>query len=169
MLPIQLWSPICFASSVLFDVVILTLSLIKIKANFTSHVGYVVYRDSMLYFCATTITNITVLAIQALGENYDLVKPNAIPFSTLIVTTMASRVFLNLKLFHQRQARAQQGLPTSVSTYQTSSDEHRTTDTVALRPLPAYTRSADMKNSHVGSSPTSFMPINVTRETFLAL
>jgi hypothetical protein len=38
------------------------------------------------------------------------VKPAAEPFSTVITTTMAQRVFLNLKLLHQRQAMKDDGV-----------------------------------------------------------
>lgn len=169
MLPIVPWAPLCYASSVLFDAVILIFSLIKIKANIASPVGYVVYRDSLLYFFATALTNIVVLTIQALGPSFYLVKPAVIPFSTLIVTTMASRVFLNLKLFNQRQERAQQGLPLSGSSYQLSSDQ-RAPDNLALHSIPVYPRPPDIKNSHVGTfSTSSSMPINVTRETYVAV
>ena len=107
------WAPISFASSVAFDTVILFLTILKLKSNRanTSHLGYLIYRDSLLYFLFTAVTNIIVLSIQSTGPSMDLIKPNAVPFSTLVTATMGSRVFLNLKLFHQRQARANQGLP----------------------------------------------------------
>lgn len=167
MFDIVAWAPVCYASSVVFDLVILILSLIKIRANVASGVGGILYRDSVVYFFATAITNTVVLAIQALGSNFALVKPAVIPFSTLIVTTMASRVFLNLKLFNQRQVQAQQSLPLSISNNQISSDDHPITNYSAPHPIPAYP--PDTKNLHMGSFPSSFtMPIKVTRETFLA-
>ena len=169
MLPIITWAPICYASSVVFDIVILIFSLTKLKAH-TSGVGFVVYRDSLMYFFATAITNIAVLTVQALGSKYNLIKPAAVPFSTLMVTTMASRVFLNLKLFNQRQARAEQGLPVSVDSYQMDSEDHRMNDKVARHPIPIYPRPPKMKTSLTNGSPdSSTMPINITRETYVAL
>jgi len=118
MLPIVSWAPIGYASSVAFDAVVLLLTVSKLNTNraTSSKVGYIIYRDSLMYFLLTAATNITVLVIQALGTEWDLIKPTAVPFSTLITATMGARVFLNLKLFNQRQARADQGLPFASST-----------------------------------------------------
>jgi hypothetical protein len=107
---------------------------LKIKANRagTSRLGYLIYRDSLLYFTFTTVTNIVVFAIQSLGSSHSLLKPNAVPFSTLVTVTMGSRVFLNLKLFHQREAQLNQGLPfgSQMSSENTRYD-HRTRFTSA--------------------------------------
>jgi hypothetical protein len=163
MLPIVTWAPVCYASSVIFDLVILIFSLTKLKAH-ASGVGFVVYRDSLLYFFATAITNIAVLAVQALGSKYALVKPTAVGFSTLMVVTMASRVFLNLKLFNQRQARAEQGLPISLDSYH--SDDPRPGDKFARHPMPVHPRPLHLTNSHIGGSrPLPTLPMNITRET----
>jgi hypothetical protein len=163
MLPIVTWAPICYASSVIFDLVILIFSLTKLKAH-ASGVGFVVYRDSLLYFFATAITNIAVLAVQALGSKYALVKPTAVGFSTVMVVTMASRVFLNLKLFNQRQARAEQGLPISLDSHH--SDDPRPSDKFARHPMPVHPRPLHLTNSHIGGSrPLPTLPMNITRET----
>jgi hypothetical protein len=53
-----------------------------------------------------------VLCIQALGPSYTMIKPTAVPFSTVITVAMAQRVYLNLKLLHQRK---QQGVASSIS------------------------------------------------------
>jgi hypothetical protein len=154
---------------VVFDLVILIFSLIKIKAN-TSGVGFVVYRDSLMYFFATAITNIAVLAVQALGTQYALVKPAAVPFSTLMVVTMASRVFLNLKLFNLRRAREEQGLPVSLDSYQKDSEDNRMKNKLIHHPVPTQPRAPYTTNLHVGTSrPPSTMPINITRETSVAV
>jgi hypothetical protein len=47
---------------------------------------------------------ITVLVINTLGDEYALVKPAAVPFSTVITVAMAQRVYLNLRLLYKRQA-----------------------------------------------------------------
>lgn len=89
--PIVSWAPISFASSVAFDVVILVLTLSKLGTNRLpgSAVGRQVYRDSLLYFLATTCANITVLTVQSLGHKYDLLKPAIIPLSTVITVRPA--------------------------------------------------------------------------------
>jgi hypothetical protein len=167
MLPIVTWAPVCYASSVVFDLVILILSLTKLKAN-ASGVGFIVYRDSLMYFFVTTITNVAVLAVQALGSKYALVKPTAVSFSPVMVVTMSSRVFLNLKLFNQRQARAEQGLPISLDSYH--SDDPRTNDKFARHPMPVHPRPPHITNSPLGGSrPLPAMPVDITRETFVAL
>ncbi|KAF8516484.1 hypothetical protein JB92DRAFT_2910215 [Gautieria morchelliformis] len=94
--------PLCNASSVLFDLVILILTISRIGHQRGSRVGYLIYRDSLNYFLFTTVTNIVVLAIQALGPSWALTKAAVLPFSTIITATMGVRVFLNLRLVHQR-------------------------------------------------------------------
>jgi len=114
MLPIVSWAPISYASSVLFDSVVLILTLAKLHGNFTttkSQVGRQIYRDNLLYFVLTAATNITVLSIQALGPAHDMIKPTAVPFSTLMTVTMGSRVFLNLRLLGQKQKPSSVGSP----------------------------------------------------------
>lgn len=87
--PIVSWAPISYASSVGFDVVILLLTALKMKANQArqSPIGRQIYRDSLFYFLATAATNITVLSIQALGHEHDMIKPTAVPFSTVITVS----------------------------------------------------------------------------------
>lgn len=146
MLPIVAWAPISYASSVAFDAVILLLTIFKLNTNraTASKVGYLIYRDSLMYFFFTAVTNITVLVIQALDSSFDLVKPTAVPFSTLITATMGARVFLNLKLFNQRQANANQGLPFSASMSSSRGDRSinkppsTPTPTPFVRPVQAY-------------------------------
>lgn len=128
MQPIVSWAPISYSSSVAFDTVILILTIAKLNASRAtrSNVGSIIYRDSLLYFLLTAVTNITVLIIQALGPGSDLIKPTAVPYSTLITVTMGSRVFLNLKLFNQRQDRINQSLPDhSNASGSAGSDAHR--------------------------------------------
>ena len=68
-----------------------------------------------MYFTITTATNITVLSIQSLGDGSAMIKPTAVPYSTLMIVTMGSRVYLNLKLLVQRGQREAEGIPLSLS------------------------------------------------------
>lgn len=97
------WSPISFASLVAFDVVIVTLTIFKLKSTHAteSKVGYLIYRDSLMFFLITALTNIMVVTVQGLNVN-NLIKATVPPFSTLMTATMSVRVFLNLKLFPTR-------------------------------------------------------------------
>ncbi len=96
-----------YASSVAFDTCVLVLTVAKFHGNFNaarSKVGRQVYNDNLLYFFLMTAANATVLSIQAQrNPRFDLIKPAAVPFSTLMTVTMGTRVFLNLRLFNQRQ------------------------------------------------------------------
>ncbi|KAI0635110.1 hypothetical protein C8Q77DRAFT_1217046 [Trametes polyzona] len=104
--PIVSWAPISYGSSVLFDTTILLLTLAKLPRNLThkSPVGRQIFRDTLMYFSITAVTNIVVLSIQALGSAHTLLKPAVVPFSTIMTVTMGSRVYLNLKLLQKRRA-----------------------------------------------------------------
>ncbi|KAG6856820.1 hypothetical protein H0H87_000292 [Tephrocybe sp. NHM501043] len=124
MLPIVSWAPISYASSVAFDTTVLVFTLAKLHGNLKttkSKVGKQIYTDNLIYFLLTAITNITVLTIQALPPSFNMIKPTAVPFSTLMTVTMGSRVFLNLKLFDQRQQSAAAGIPLSINSNGTNS------------------------------------------------
>ncbi|KAF9446749.1 hypothetical protein P691DRAFT_776625 [Macrolepiota fuliginosa MF-IS2] len=115
--PVVHWAPISYASSVAFDSCVLVLTLVKFHGNISaakSNVGRQVYRDNLLYFVLMTVANVTVLSIQALrNPSFDQIKPVAVPFSTLMTVTMGTRVFLNLRLFNQRQHNLSNSLPLS--------------------------------------------------------
>jgi len=101
--PIPDWSPISYASSVAFDSLILILGLAKLRQNTaTSRATSQLYKDNIRYFIMATTANLTVLIIQALPQSLNFVKSNAIPYATLMVYTMGSRVFLNLRLINER-------------------------------------------------------------------
>ncbi|KAF9446746.1 hypothetical protein P691DRAFT_776622 [Macrolepiota fuliginosa MF-IS2] len=105
--PVAPWAPMSYASSVAFDSCVLVFTLAKFHGNFSasrSKVGRQVYNDNLLYFFLMTAANITVLSIQAQRDpKFNLIKPAAVPFSTLMTVTMGTRVFLNLRLFNERQ------------------------------------------------------------------
>ncbi|EKM53114.1 uncharacterized protein PHACADRAFT_197544 [Phanerochaete carnosa HHB-10118-sp] len=118
--PIVSWAPISFGSSVLFDSTILLLTIAKLPRTWTtkSHIGRQIFRDTLMYFTLSTVTNIVVLSIQALGEAHAMIKPTAVPFATVMTATMGSRVYLNLRLLEiRRQAEAERiplGVPFAV-------------------------------------------------------
>ncbi len=77
-----------------------------------------------------TATNIAVLSIQALGAEHDMIKPAAVPFSTVMTVAMGSRVYLNLKLYdydhnHERGSRSTD-IPLSVTSGYSESTGERT-------------------------------------------
>ncbi|KAI0659132.1 hypothetical protein C8Q70DRAFT_152264 [Cubamyces menziesii] len=103
--PITSWAPLSFGSSVLFDATVLVLTLARLPRDLAqkSHVGSQIFRDTLVYFTLTATTNIVVLSIQALGDAHAMLKPTVVPFSTVMIVTMGSRVYLNLKLLHQKR------------------------------------------------------------------
>jgi hypothetical protein len=60
--PVATWNPISFASSVLFDIVILFLTMLKLRSHMgtRSAVNKRLYQDSLMYFAITTTTNVRV-------------------------------------------------------------------------------------------------------------
>ncbi|EKM53129.1 uncharacterized protein PHACADRAFT_259306 [Phanerochaete carnosa HHB-10118-sp] len=111
--PIVSWAPMSFGSSVLFDSTILLLTIAKLPRTRTtrSHVGRQIFRDTLMYFALTTVTNVVVLSIQALGEAHAMLKPTAVPFSTVVTATMGSRVYLNLRLLEKRRQVEAERIP----------------------------------------------------------
>ena len=151
-----------------FDAVILVLTVTKVNAHHSaqSKVGYLIYRDSLLYFLLTAAANVTVLVIEALDSDYNLIKPNAVPFATLITVTMSSRVFLNLKLFNQRQDKVNQGLPVHSCTSSLDGQHQRyasskyNPSTVAIAPpMPVEFDLPFQSYEHKQSSNPDFMQI----------
>ncbi|EIN06478.1 hypothetical protein PUNSTDRAFT_145066 [Punctularia strigosozonata HHB-11173 SS5] len=120
MQPIVSWAPISYASSVVFDIIVLALTVFKLRANGLekSAVSRQIFRDNLAYFVVTAATNIVVLSIQALGESFSMIKPTAVPFSTVITVAMSERVYLNLKLLRTREERGRHTtLGSSAPTY----------------------------------------------------
>lgn len=128
LIPVVPWAPISYASSVAFDSVVLVLTLAKLHGNLAltkSRIGKQIYRDNVIYFTLTAVTNVTVLSIEALGPKYDMIKPTAMPFSTVMTVTMGTRVFLNLKLFDQRRQPAiSGGIPLNINNLHGSNRIH---------------------------------------------
>jgi hypothetical protein len=55
-----------------------------------------------------------VLVVNALGPRYALLKPAVEPFSTVATTTMAQRVFVNLKLMYAETSTSRNRSTTSL-------------------------------------------------------
>lgn len=142
--PIVSWAPISYASSVLFDTVVLVLTLLKLRPALMakSYVSRQIFRDTLMYFAITAVTNIVVLSIQSLGEAHTMIKPTAVPFSTVMTVTMGSRVYLNLRLLEKRRQAELQGLPMtapsgSQSTESTASRASRVAPFAVAAPRPS--------------------------------
>jgi len=91
--PVPDWDPLPFASSVVFDTLILFLTVIKLREDEVkdSVVGNQILRDNVLYFVIVSVTNIVVLVINCLGPRFDSVKPVTLPYPTLMTTAMGTR------------------------------------------------------------------------------
>lgn len=78
----------------MFDLVVFLLTLAKLKSQDLkgSPYGRRVYLDSLLYVAATVGVNLMVAIVEALPARYNLLKPNVVPFSTVITV----RSFLSL-------------------------------------------------------------------------
>ncbi|KAI9063692.1 hypothetical protein FKP32DRAFT_1571493, partial [Trametes sanguinea] len=157
--PIARWAPISYGSSVLFDTTILLLTLGKLPRKLThkSTVGRQIFRDTLMYFAITTVTNIVVLSIQSLGDAHATLKPTAVPFSTVMTVTMGSRVYLNLKLLHQRNMKRGVGgekIPLSISSTERSRPSTNPSDTINLTTTDA--RQAHHPHSVVYSPPSVY-------------
>lgn len=87
------WDPLSFASSVVFDSVILFLTVIKLREDEIkgSMVGKQILRDNVLYFVIVSVTNIVVLVINCLGPRFDSAKLVTLPYPTLMTTAMGTR------------------------------------------------------------------------------
>lgn len=98
--PFVSWAPLSHGGSTLFNVAILIMAMLKSvdQRAQQSRTNYLAYRNSMIYIAITTAASVTVLVVQSLGSDHQMVKQAILPFSTLITATMGARVFLNAKL-----------------------------------------------------------------------
>ncbi|EIW55772.1 uncharacterized protein TRAVEDRAFT_59983 [Trametes versicolor FP-101664 SS1] len=158
------WAPISYGSSVLFDTTILLLTLAKLPRNLAhkSLVGRQIFRDTLMYFSITAVTNIVVLSFQSLGEAHSLLKPNAVPFSTVMTVTMGSRVYLNLKLLQKRREAESEGIALSVPRSDKNRSASSGTDVTqgpeAVAPPRGFAPSANASVERLGKvrSPLTF-------------
>ena len=152
--PIVSWAPISYASSVLFDTTILVLTLLKLRPALMakSYVSRQIFRDTLMYFAITAVTNIVVLSIQSLGESHAMLKPTAVPFSTVMTVTMGSRVYLNLKLLEQRRQAELQGLPMTAPSGSQSNSQGSTSSASRVSRVAPFAVSAPPRPSGQFSS-----------------
>jgi hypothetical protein len=147
--PIVSWAPLRYASSLAFNTVILGLTIWKIPdyQYAKSPVGYLIFRDSLVYFFLTTITNVILLSLQCLGKDANYIKRSSLPFSTLITTAMGCRLYLNLKLFNKR-SESQRMLP-FMSGGQESTNS---TELLAITPPRTYWSTTDTSQTCMSSA-----------------
>lgn len=86
-------SPSHHDSSVVFDSVILFLTVIKLRRDEAkdSVVGNRILRDNVFYFVVVSVTNTVVLVINCLGPGFDSVKPATLPYPTVMNIAMGTR------------------------------------------------------------------------------
>lgn len=97
-----------FISSLVFDGVILTTTIVKLrKTRFsTSSIASLLYRDALLYFIITAVVNFLLVVINIIPSIPIPFKGSVVPFSTVCTVSMGSRTFLNLRLFKTRKDRS---------------------------------------------------------------
>jgi len=104
--PIPDWAPLSYITSLVFDTMILGLTLVQLRGEMMSGIARQLHRDSIMYFVLVTATNLVVVIVQLLpvtGPKVIVAKQAILCFPTLVNTAMGSRVFLNLKLYHERK------------------------------------------------------------------
>ncbi|EIN08712.1 hypothetical protein PUNSTDRAFT_133898 [Punctularia strigosozonata HHB-11173 SS5] len=89
--PLPSWASICYGASVVYDLAVFILSLVKLKSRGLreSAVSQKVYKDSLVYVAAAAAMNITVLVIEALPESFNLIKPTVVPFSAVVTVSVS--------------------------------------------------------------------------------
>jgi hypothetical protein len=80
------WAPISYFSSVIYDLAIFGLTLAKLKSENLNGSPYCrrLYLDSLFYVAVTGAVNIMVPSVEALPPRFNLLKPNFVPFSTVV-------------------------------------------------------------------------------------
>ncbi|KAJ6610658.1 hypothetical protein B0H10DRAFT_1811258, partial [Mycena sp. CBHHK59/15] len=112
-LPTVTWAPLGYASSTVFFITILVLTLLKMQYHHPrdSYAAYVLYRDNLAYLLATTLTIASMLIIQSLSPPSNPLTLSIEPFSTVIMVAMGVRVFRNFTLSTILEVERMQGLP----------------------------------------------------------
>lgn len=102
-LPIRArWLSMSFVSSLVFDGVILTATIVKLRGS-SSSLGSLLYRDALLYFIITAAANFVLVVIDAVPSSSIPLKGSIVPFSVVCTVAMGSRAFLNLRLFRPHE------------------------------------------------------------------
>ncbi|PPQ91963.1 hypothetical protein CVT25_004437 [Psilocybe cyanescens] len=130
--PVPTWQPLPFASSVLYDVVVLILTLAKLRGDRIKafSIGSQILEDNILYFVIVTATNIAALVINCLGAEHDDIKPVALPFPTLMTAAMGARVYLNLRMYNKKVNGELSG---SIPTHSSGTTRSAVEDTIRLK------------------------------------
>ncbi|KAH9487382.1 hypothetical protein JR316_0001457 [Psilocybe cubensis] len=130
--PVPSWQPLPFASSVLYDVVVLVLTLVKLRGDRIKaySIGSQIRGDNVLYFVIVTATNIAALVINSLGPEHDDIKPVALPFPTLLTAAMGARVYINLRMYNKKINGELSG---SIPTHSSGTTRSAVEDTIRLK------------------------------------
>lgn len=103
------WTPVSYAASAAFNCVIFGLFITRVTTKSTviaTNTGFtLINRACILYLLCGTVASIVVLTIYSINWPDELVKRAAMPYSVLFMTTMGSRVFLNLQLHNHTLTR----------------------------------------------------------------
>ncbi|KAG6813869.1 hypothetical protein H0H92_006276 [Tricholoma furcatifolium] len=111
--PFMTWTPLGYALSFVFNITVLTLMLAKISQQRDQQSNFlrIAYNDSLTLMSIATGASLTVLIIQCLGPDYQLVKQIAQPFFTLITATMGARIFLILRITSPMESGRHAAIP----------------------------------------------------------
>jgi hypothetical protein len=109
------WSPLAWASSVAFDVVLLAFVFAKVPANAATRIKLdrLIFKDGLLFFIMLTSVHIMILALVLTDSSMQTVKSMIRPFTVTITYAMGTRIYLNLKAYVEKKDRVAQGLPVS--------------------------------------------------------
>ena len=99
------WLSMSFISSLIFDGVILTATIVKLRGTMSpsSSLGFLIYRDALLYFVVTAVANLVLVIINLVPSAPLPLKGSVLPFTTVFTVSMGTRTFLNLRLFKRRE------------------------------------------------------------------
>jgi hypothetical protein len=139
--PFVYWAPLSHAGSALFNAVILVMAMSKFidQRAQQSRIGYLAYRNSILYIAIATATSVAVLVVQSLNADHQMIKQAALPYSTLITATMGARVFLNLRLSNPTQNTQDYHLTVTPPTDARQGTVHDSDKVGYITPVPGET------------------------------
>lgn len=163
--PMVSWAPICFAMSVAFDSIMLILVIAKLPSRLSqkSRIAHIFYRDSLLYFLATTTTNIIIMAIVAQGDSFSYIKAVSIPWNTVITYAMGTRTYLHLKMSKEQEMTPSVArlLPSQYGGASLSTQSQ--THTIPSFPTPRSPPVSAYPNPRKEFAPMT-LPVSVTKE-----
>jgi hypothetical protein len=158
--PVARWAPMSYGSSVAFDICVLIFTLAKFRGNFRiakSKIGQQVYNDNLFYFIVQMATNAVVFSIDAQqSPKFTFIIPAVVPFTTVITVTMGTRVFLNLRLFMQRQKQSSKPYPIPLSFQGQSNPSSSMTSSPRMYHQHGYTYNGQHKISALLTAHSDF-------------